>query len=1117
MLKRFLIYIFSLLFLSTCGDDLNMPEHNGFDSNGCVDLTFSIPEVKTVATRSEDDEVKKITALVFDGNQESSQLLQIKDFTASEITDLSSGRYKVNLQLDKAIVGNKTLYFYFIANPPSSIIFTKNMSLSDVKIICTDEISNTDGYVMSGKASLSECISSDIPLIRNAAKITVTDRKETTEGQYEPGNNKYNFAIFGDATESSILAGTTPTLSAPSNSYIFPNDITESNERLSHPTLNTGENEAASFIIVKAQYQNKNYFYRLDFKIKEKDSNGKDIEKYLDIESNHWYQVFILSVDGIGYDSPKEAAKHPVSLISYDIHDHSPVVFNMITDGLRELGVSHEVNYSGEPTQGNPYPCFYIKVYSPVDSEQTIKKEDISIPEDWLEIVEDIVDVTEFNENNSPIAGSDAVAGSDKESCTNNKGKIFKVSLNFKETSNLGSLESKITVNWKGLSRVIPVIWTREFMGSDLCDVKLTIHKADGSEFSQVDNYWGFLNNSTSSNNNGKLYGIAPDNNNGKIRNEGLHFPIMYGDRNTGNDKRWYYSYDVTLNVFEGKSFEYSFELAGDNAIKNHVTINGNSVSSSRFSSDSGSKPNFTVSRPGNAYPNATLEDDSQNDYEYGIGKLIIHVYPKEGDTNTIEKETSFSINLYHTGFFHYDNQYGMSQSNGVKDSKYIKVNQNNYLYYEVVPIRGASRMRYWLDRNLGATSAGQYIQDSNGNTYHGDPNAAGGYYKVASYSQYNDPVMYDSGSNRVSPPGYRVPKQTVWDAMRNSSNFKLYDAGSYFTSYYDTGNPEIGKVYFPKARYMEGNVSKGESRTGYYWTQTAATGTEKEEIGNWLKVLSISGTSSSYIFGQVGRGSESGYSMSVRCINDIPDNRQKLRTHFNVSGATHVYLYQLKNGVRTATTTWPGHAIGNYSTMTEGKWFNFSFESDVFNPDDLYVIFNFIDENGIIKTMCQESIGKDLQTQTSINPQSATGWKIKDITVDDLKDPNYPNISGSTALGYWWKAFTSTSKNKVYCYSVNTSSKRVYFKNNSNWSQPHIHMWKNGGSQTTTWPGVEMNHLNENYWYYDVPITYDRIQFNDGNEVKTENLTIHENMLYNWWTDYNAKNDDSHWIKWPE
>ena len=58
---------------------------------------------------------------------------------------------------------------------------------------------------------------------------------------------------------------------------------------------------------------------------------------------------------------------------------------------------------------------------------------------------------------------------------------------------------------------------------------------------------------------------------------------------------------------------------------------------------------------------------------------------------------SKYTIDLYHTGFFHKSSE--IHRVDADKDSQ-------NYYYYEVVPIMGATRMRYWLDRNLGAKSA---------------------------------------------------------------------------------------------------------------------------------------------------------------------------------------------------------------------------------------------------------------------------------------------------------------------------------------------------------------------------------------------------------------------------
>ena len=234
---------------------------------------------------------------------------------------------------------------------------------------------------------------------------------------------------------------------------------------------------------------------------------------------------------------------------------------------------------------------------------------------------------------------------------------------------------------------------------------------------------------------------------------------------------------------------------------------------------------------------------------------------------------------------------------------------------------------------------------------------------------------MYDD----VCPPGYRVPQQRMWDAIRNSNKFTTAQAqasASYFRAEYKTtldvernGVTEKETIYFPKSRYMENGSMTGDANAGYYWSQTEAAGTEKDEIGRWLKSLQITGEVTSYINGNVQT-----FGMSVRPINDVTDNANYNVISFNVWGATHVFLYTGDTKDKNYTTSWPGHAIGNSDTADK-QFFNFVYESTIYSAANLKVIFNYVDASGKITTISKNGIDGLHDDDTW-----AQGWDVSDL-----------------------------------------------------------------------------------------------------------------------------------------
>ncbi|MBD5246503.1 MAG: starch-binding protein [Barnesiella sp.] len=1004
MFKRFLTYItiFSAIVLASCSDDLDFVPVSSIGADGVVELTINVPEMTSSLSRAVDPEyqVNDVAVLIYPshaGNVSPEQyefvyLDNSLNTGKNKLEQINDTELRLSFQLKQSLRDVSDLEFCIIANKPD------DCDLSDFTInrLATETVTSvgvSGDLTMVGFVTRQAVLNNTkCYLGRNAAKVTVSDKVPTGENvQFYP------YALFGAASNSIVAAfcynnntSFTADAVAPES---FPDNVTETYPVYFHRTKNnTPENSIGGdiFVIVKAQYEGTDYFYRLDFCNKDTAEDGSATYDYLEILSNHWYQFVITEVNAAGYSSPAEAALHPANGIRYEIHDHCPQSYNMISDGVRELGVSHTIEYTGAANEDGQWSDekIYIKLFSKDASElptaaalmSMITVEDPS----WLEISNPV------EETDADITGGNGPADD-----PNDVGKVYSVRLHFNQSAQIGTLENKVTVKWCGLEREVPVVWSRKFTGAELTSCKLTMNYGENHDI--IDDYWSFLASTddpatVSGINN--LWGIQTQANNGKVRNEGFHFPVMYGQNGEYAD----YSYELTFDKDPRfQNVDATVTLTGDAAVTNV-----------QYSVESTDPLKITLTRPARV---------GASDYDYATGKLNIRV-----KFNETGEQVTYSFDLYHTGFFHKDSQ---SHRLDMQDS-------GNYYYYEVVPVMVNGRNRYILDRNLGAMSAQDYIRDANGQTVQGNEAAAGGYYTVAKQleNQYKDPEMFDDTPDRVSPPGYRVPKKDFWDALRLSSSFHTESDGRVFPAYYVTSNPKIGNVYFPKAMLFSGGAINGESRSGFYWTGTAATGTEKDEIGRWLSMFTIAGSSTSFTNGcvYVESNPSLAYGASVRCINMVDDEQAVMRTYFNVTGATHVYLYTIEDGVPVGTTTWPGHAIGNYATMTDGRWFGFSYESSQFSPEQLYVIFNFVDQKGVIYTYSQDASGNTIMT-TDKSPTACVGWKvIGDTNTAIVPESDYDtgevvlNPATQTALSNWWRCGGRTSGTPyVYDYTQGT------------------------------------------------------------------------------------------------
>ena len=947
-----LIYIFTILLLAACSDDEKYTvEPMGDDDT--ITFSISIPEPEKVVSRAEKPDVdteraiNDLSVLIYnaDGTQLLQSALNVTDFT-TPTGDNSTTKITVTLNDGAKAHTTDDANIYIIANA-GAILETSDISTTDKlkKVTYT-----TGSFVMSGKTksklTSASLLTNPVTLYRTAAKFTIASAVGASGSSPATGASSFDpvsAALYNGATAGYVIAGAEKDLYAPSKEGSTQFKKGSDNLLLYTYPCKSSKSGNNTCLVVGGKYKGIRAYYRIDLTEK----NG-ETEKRLDINPNHWYEVHIKSVNSQGYPTADEAARHP-SDIEVEIKDHAPTVLDMAFDGIRELGVTDSIT-KGESNTATLTVKYYSKNTAEMDTEPTITP-DVN----WITSIEKDVD----------------------SETTDNGGKVVEYIVEFTSDTQelgLGTLEGAINVKWQGLERKTAVEWVRPFDGTEICSATtLTITPTDGTGNKVITDYWAFLSGkgkskSETSTSVGEtatpqLFGAQPDDMGGKVRNAGFHFPVMYGkDR-----KPWTYTYEVVTKIVNA---DYTVTETISDPLKNHVTCTGNS---------------------NGTYYSFKLEWTGTQDYSYLIGQLTLNITPttvREG----ARMPSSYEFALYHTGFFHYDTGKGTEYLNDSETptqiTYYVGSHDDGYYYYEVLPVAGTAgstaTTRYILDRNLGAKAAGMYIETADGTShvnsgvwpFNRGKDSAGGYYKVAyKGANYAGPKMYDN----VCPPGYRVPQQRMWDAIRNSSKFTTAQAqasASYFRAEYKTtldvernGVTEKETIYFPKSRYMENGSMTGDANAGYYWSQTEAAGTEKDEIGRWLKSLQITGEVTSYINGNVET-----YGMSVRPINDIEDEANYNVISFNVWGATHVFLYTGDTKDKNYTTSWPGHAIGNSDTADK-QFFNFVYESTIYSAANLKVIFNYVDASGKITTISKNGIDGLHDDDTW-----AQGWDVSDL-----------------------------------------------------------------------------------------------------------------------------------------
>lgn len=900
------VCLFLLLSVASCTDEeigSRLPQDGEL-----VEMTFilNVAQTEDVAlTRAVTSEnaVTELTLLVFPSQDDDAVLEQIQ--RVSEFTETNNS-YRFTIQLE-ASASEKYIYIVANANDKLTGISKGSTKLVDVRAITSNVVSGETNLVMSGVKQSTipgiGLVAEDFVLNRNTAKVTV----ENAEGI---SLRLDEFQLRNGSEAGQILAG------AETNADNAPQGTATIGQADPTKPLYTYPSSSASqpFLVVSGTDNGVTSWYRINLK----NAEGS----YFSLLPNHHYEVTITKVNGKGYDSADEAAKHDPSGIEAEIYDHQPTVYNMITDGSQELGVSDTIEIRA---QADATAEFSIKYYPGTPTDLTVEVDNASTS--WLEL----------DNYGTPTATTPLDDGKETGTLYTYRAKT--------KIENLSGDDryGHILVSAGGLSRVVVVKQVEEFLNDQFGTISLTVKEytrdddwdvTSTTQLGTYDNYWNFIHGKETDLTK-KLYGITPEDMGGKIRTEGFHFPMsdflqfVYTFTLPNETSNPVYSnvswrvelaegYEDKLLFWNGTS---SPEGSGSTTPPSGDALNGQSFT-------------FTNSLLDMQKPDGSIVADA---YRYGKDAFKIVL-----TNNSTGGTTTLSYDLYHTGVFDYDDGTGTHQTGGKNDQ--------GWYYYEVIQMGN----NYWLDRNLGAKSSGYYMQDGDGNSLLGDGDwpmrnySAGGLYCVAGTPTNNEPTIYDD----ICPKGFRIPYMSEFNALVADPKFRneyVVNTGvNYWSSHYLS---DKGTVYFPKNRmYYDDSQAAGDANAGYYWTRTAALGASGEERGYWLQFMKFSGSNASAGRYRIFQGSDPSKrrnGMSVRCVYASRVVETSYNIEFYVKGYTHVFLYNDDgNGNRTFLNSWPGDMIAIYDSNSLAMYHTFAYSS-VTEYNNLKVVFNIVDNSG--------------------------------------------------------------------------------------------------------------------------------------------------------------------------
>lgn len=927
------------LGLSGCSDDLEVSKGLNDVPDGYIQLEFNVPEPIVVNTRAGDSSIETLDIFIF--NSEGTSFYQ-----KETLSNVPSGVAQTIKLSGNAKNNGRTIYA--VANK-AGLDASYNSVEELEKVVLSESISEENGLVMTGKISVTASEKSvSLDLTRNVAKITMAfdeNVKAYTLKGFKVNNANKN-GYVGATTNTSYKYNNTNSVEivGVSEAYLYPVETIASSK--------INSNATGAYLIIQASPAGEastDYYYCLSIKDKE-----------YDIEPNHIYAVTIEEINHAGFPSENDAIANVETgsqWVKYTIHDHAAKVMTMTSDGIRELGSERTIGMTSASA------TLIVKCYSPISSEISDNKPLVRVKEgDWLSV------------GTATKVTNPEKSGTDKDEDSDNTG----IQWSFPLTANnvYSDVTATLSVSWMGLTREVKVIYDVMFNVKDICVVNVYFLEDRPSDYTYAYNssgeptdhdnnfrkYWQALDGSTGASDE-KLIGLdAKGMGAKKVRNEGLHFPMPYGKN---------YTIDEDGVSIKGSWTRYEYLL--DFALDPKWRFYGWKITEVKVQGDDKNMVEAILVAGSYNYGDngqVIVRSTGKNGFDYWTGKIYITLV-KDEDSITIP------LDIYHTGFFYRNDN--VNTTNGTSNAWY---------YYEVVPMGSY----YWLDRNLGAKSNQMFVDNSTSTTPKiiGNADAKGLFYTIGEGGTWDAEDSDPTISDEVCPPGYHIPNVTEWDDLRLNPNFTSESLTSgndnYISNFYDSPNSLIGQIYFPKAKYQgkdkEGNAfsvgsvapsaDKGDAGAGYYWSRTVSSGLEKEETGQWLKVLNLSGSSNTYINGNVNFDR-----MNVRCVaGATPSPETKHAIEFNVRGATHVYLYTGDDNNKSGIFTFPGKAVGTFQAVKDianddQKYLHFSYTGS-YSYNQLKVFFTLVEDSGKV-TIISNNTGSD-----PVTLENAVGWEVK-------------------------------------------------------------------------------------------------------------------------------------------
>ena len=765
-----MIWIGLLLSLVSCKDTMEAIGLGGDEipAEGVV-LNINLPnfsekQLGTRADATETESINKLTLLYYDS---SSKYLSKEDCTnqLTETNKLSNGSYNIKVNTPK-----EASYIQVVAN--ADVSDEEASDLQDIGKAAERTPSLTEP-VCWGSIKVTDLLTPEtakISLLRSNAKITL----KVAEGIK---------GIFPEESAGLIINNTAKKTAIAPKDYKEPTDeglatttefsSTNVGDGLSRVVAVNETSVGVANVIIMAKYKGKEGYKVGYYKV---GLYNADKSSQYALLRNHNYTITVTKVNDYGFKTLDEAIKaKPENRIEAEIVDDNPAITRMIACKDYELGVCDDQSVNATAAIATEDVKATITLVTTLSSATSADGKLYGI---------------EINSEDSWIKSNPQTSESEiPETKTSSSGKkyvlTFTLAQNIHETPRTGT----VTISSGDLKLDVKITQAGfDFMRDD---PKRKVIMYKDNNVSQED-YFAWLD---------KVNGINPEQMQGVLRNNGLHFTV-------GKNA---YSYKIPKQDKD--------KLTVDNRTGDVLTDD---------------KGHFTVSADGD-YWKVTLKDDRDNNYDLWKGTFTI--------TNAAGINITYTI--YHTGIFHEITDY-MANKYELTEGGDDKLKVTGMFYYGVVKVKGKAHTYIMLDRNLGATDNSPYVPDIN--EFKNNKGAIGGYFKISENKTSPDATKGNL-SPELSPEGFEIPDRFVFEDLIANDTLKTEVrhtalGESYYCTFMNTTSSELKTIYLPYGGYLEGESHKYPMHV-VFWTKSLLSGTQgfgedSPEFGYWYNYFDV-------------------------------------------------------------------------------------------------------------------------------------------------------------------------------------------------------------------------------------------------------------------------------------